>query len=74
MSKANRKAVKTAAKKLGGWTGLATAIDTSPALVRYWATHSKKGASAGYVLKIERATGVPRHELRPDLYPREQFA
>jgi hypothetical protein len=24
-----------------------------------------------YVLKVEAATGVSRHDLRPDLYPRE---
>lgn len=27
-----------------------------------------------YVLKVEAATGVSRHELRPDLYPRENAA
>jgi DNA-binding transcriptional regulator YdaS (Cro superfamily) len=26
------------------------------------------------VLKIEAATGVSRHDLRPDLYPRESVA
>ncbi len=26
------------------------------------------------VLKVERATGVPRWELRPDLYPPEEYA
>lgn len=31
-------------------------------------------ASAGYVLKIEALTGVSRHDLRPDLYPREDNA
>ena len=29
-------------------------------------------ASAEFVLKIEGATGVSRHDLRPDLYPREE--
>ena len=24
------------------------------------------------VLDVERASGVPRHELRPDLYPHEE--
>ena len=31
-------------------------------------------ASAEYVLAIEAATGVSRHDLRPDLYPREDAA
>lgn len=26
------------------------------------------------VLEVERVTGVSRHDLRPDLYPREGFA
>ncbi|MFC3581104.1 transcriptional regulator [Sphingomonas hylomeconis] len=25
-----------------------------------------------FVIKVEAATGVPRHELRPDIYPIEQ--
>lgn len=27
-----------------------------------------------YVLRVEAATGVSRHDLRPDLYPREHAA
>jgi|LUMV01.1.fsa_nt_gb DNA-binding transcriptional regulator YdaS (Cro superfamily) len=33
--------------------------------------HKAHRASAEFVLKIEAATGVSRHDLRPDLYPRE---
>lgn len=29
---------------------------------------------AEYVLATERATGISRHDLRPDLYPREDAA
>lgn len=29
-------------------------------------------ASAGRVLAIEALTGTSRHDLRPDLYPREE--
>lgn len=32
---------------------------------------SSKRVPAEYVLKIEAATGVSRHDLRPDIYPRE---
>jgi DNA-binding transcriptional regulator YdaS (Cro superfamily) len=28
----------------------------------------------GRVLEVERITGVSRHDLRPDFYPREQVA
>lgn len=30
--------------------------------------------TAEYVLRIEAATGVPRWELRPDLYPPHEYA
>lgn len=33
--------------------------------------HRAGRATAEFVLKIEVATGVSRHDLRPDLYPRE---
>ena len=33
--------------------------------------HKAQRASAEFVLKIEGATGISRHDLRPDLYPRE---
>lgn len=29
---------------------------------------------AQYVLKVESAFGISRHDLRPDLYPREEQA
>ena len=48
---------------------LAAAIGTTQSLVGYWLTRSKRGVPAEWVLKVEAATGVSRHELRPDLYP-----
>lgn len=33
--------------------------------------HSSKRLGAEYVLKVEAATGVPRWQLRPDIYPRD---
>jgi DNA-binding transcriptional regulator YdaS (Cro superfamily) len=37
--------------------------------------HKSKRVPAEYVLLVEKATGVSRHKLRPDLYPaREQAA
>nr|EES53256.1 MAG: hypothetical protein UBAL3_80150045 [Leptospirillum ferrodiazotrophum] len=38
-----------------------------------WAWLKRGTVSAEYVLKVEQATGgrVTRHELRPDLYPKE---
>ncbi|MCG9054743.1 helix-turn-helix domain-containing protein [Laribacter hongkongensis] len=37
--------------------------------ISYWKKSEK--VPAEYVLSIERETGVSRHELRPDLYPKE---
>jgi DNA-binding transcriptional regulator YdaS (Cro superfamily) len=38
--------------------------------VSYW-LRKKMLLPAEYVLPAERATGISRHDLRPDLYPRE---
>lgn len=49
---------------------MARLLDLSQPTVWNWL---KKGQSlpAEHVLKVEAATGVSRHDLRPDLYPRE---
>ncbi len=51
----------------------ADALSTSQQLVSYWA---RKGRilPAEYVLTTEKVTGISRHKLRPDLYPREAAA
>ena len=51
----------------------AEAIGTSQQLVSYWVRKSRP-IPAEHVLKTEAATGISRHDLRPDLYPREQSA
>lgn len=48
----------------------AAAIGTSQQLVSYWLKNGKS-LPAELVLKTEAATGISRHDLRPDLYPRE---
>lgn len=62
-------ALKRACEKVGGQKPLADRIGTSQSQVWYWLTHSKKGVPAEYCGPIEKETGVPRHELRPDIYP-----
>ncbi|MGJ4954601.1 transcriptional regulator [Bradyrhizobium sp. HKCCYLRH2015] len=54
---------KRAAK---GNTGLSRALNSeiTPQAVAQW-----KQVPAARVLMVERATGVPRHLLRPDIYP-----
>lgn len=63
-----RAALARAIEKAETQAGLAKAIGTSQALVGYWLNKSQRGVPAEWVAKIEAATGVPRHELRPDLF------
>ena len=53
----------------GGQSALARAIGVQQAHVWYWLKKRSGKVPAEKVLPIEEATGVPRHELRPDLYP-----
>ncbi|KTF68659.1 transcriptional regulator [Sphingomonas sp. HT-1] len=49
----------------------AAAIGTSQQLVSYW-LKNRRPLPAEYVLPAERAGFGSRHDLRPDLYPREE--
>lgn len=57
---------------LCGLVGLAREVGVTYQAVRKWERH---GIPAERVLAVEAATGyrVSRHELRPDLYPREPW-
>jgi len=58
-------ALKRAKQIAGGNTGLAKAMDgLTPQAVSQWEI-----VPPLRVLDVERITGVPRHELRPDIYP-----
>lgn len=57
----------------GNQSKFAAAIGTSQQLVSYWMSKEKE-LPAEYVLAAEKATGVSRHDLRPDIYPREESA
>ncbi len=56
-------------------TELARRLGKSPGLVWQW-LNEHRPIYAEQVLPIERATGgkVSRHDLRPDLYPRDNAA
>jgi DNA-binding transcriptional regulator YdaS (Cro superfamily) len=64
------RALKRAVKQAGGLSALAKINKTTPQRVYYWVEHGKK-MPAECVLATEKATGVSRHELRPDIYPQE---
>ncbi len=64
-----RKAVNLA----GGQTALASICGCTQGNI--WQLLRKESPlPAEYVLAAERATGVSRHDLRPDIYPREEAA
>lgn len=52
---------------------LAAAIGTSQQNISNW-IRQEKSLPAEFVLRTEEATGISRHELRPDLYPRDEQA
>lgn len=65
-------ALKRAVAIAGGQARLARTLGLkSQGAVSNW-FHKTGRVPAEQVLAIERATGVPRHELRPDLYPVER--
>ena len=61
-------ALEEAKKAVKGNTGLSRALkgEITPQAVSQW-----KQVPAERVLDVEKATGVSRHRLRPDLYPAE---
>lgn len=63
-------ALKLAVEKIGTQQAFADLLGVSQPRVWRWLNQSKQ-LPAEYVLDIEAATGVSRHDLRPDIYPRE---
>lgn len=58
--------VERAAEKVGGLTKLASGLGIKHQAFYSWAT-----VPAERVIPIERLTGISRHDIRPDLYPRD---
>jgi len=63
-------AFQEAVEQAGGQSALARICDVSQPAVWKW-LQSAKRLPAEYVLRVEAATGVSRHLLRPDIYPRD---
>lgn len=62
-------AVDEVIERLGGKIGAAAEVlDVSYQVLQHW---RRERVPAERVLEIERKSGVPRHVLRPDLYPTE---
>lgn len=63
----NRTAIENAVEAAGSQSELARRIGVRQGYVWKWLR--SKRVPAERVLAIEAATGVSRHELRPDIYP-----
>lgn len=69
MDKTER-ALREAIKQAGGVRALARQLEiTAPAIIAW----REVGVPVRRVLAIEKLTGVSRHDLRPDIYPREDW-
>lgn len=67
-------ALRKAIEKAGGQVALAKALGLkSQGSISNWLLRDKR-VPAERVLAVESATGVSRHDLRPDLYPRDRPA
>jgi DNA-binding transcriptional regulator YdaS (Cro superfamily) len=64
--------IERAVEKAGGQIALAKLTGVSYQAVQKWLRTGSVPAER--VLPIEEATGVSRHDLRPDIYPREPAA
>lgn len=62
-------ALQRACDAVGGQKSLAGRIGTTQSKVWYWLARSRRGVPGEFVLAIEAASGVSRHDLRPDIYP-----
>ena len=61
-------AIAIAIEKHGaGQAGIARLLGVTPQAVNQWVT-SNRPVPARHVLTIETATGVSRHDLRPDVF------
>lgn len=65
--------LERAVTSLGSQSAFARFIGVSQPSVWAWLEKGKP-LPAEYVLKVEAETGISRHELRPDLYPRDDDA
>lgn len=63
--------VANATRKAGGQAALARILGVRQSTVSSWLRRGTR-LPAEHVLPIEAALGIPRYELRPDIYPPEE--
>ena len=62
-------ALKRAIDRVGSKNDFAAQLGISPQAISQW-----RAVPIMRVLEVEKLTGIPRHELRPDVYPAETEA
>jgi len=65
--------VVEAVERAGGISALAMALNVTPQAVWKW-VHEQGRVPATRVLEVERVSGVPREQLRPDVFRRTEAA
>lgn len=66
MSKSGwRKAVDEAERRLGSLKAVAKRLGITPQAIAQW---PNRGPKAEHVPALEEMSGVPRYEIRPDIY------
>lgn len=63
-------AFRAAVAQIGTQQAMAKRLGVAQPSIWRW-IRSKRGVPGEHVLAVEQATGISRHDLRPDLYPRE---
>lgn len=61
-------ALRAAVKAVGSQSALSRLLGISQPAVSLWLSQGQH-LPAEHVLKVEAATGISRHRLRPDIYP-----
>ena len=63
-------ALKAAIDALGSQVALSALIGVGQPAISKWLAKGSQ-LPPEYVLTVERATGISKHDLRPDIYPRD---
>lgn len=66
----NESPLASAVRVAGSQSAFGRMIGKRQSVVFGW-LRANRPLPAEYVLKVEEVTGISRHDLRPDLYPRE---
>lgn len=69
-----REALAKAIEVAGGQKALGRKIGVGQSMIWYWLNEAKQGVAAEYARPIAAVTGIPAHELRPDIFTPQEAA